>query len=72
MEEKAQSFLDTFGENSSIPDSKNLKLLYLWKALPILENNGSLTKTLLCKISSCLPDNFLEIVETDNQVFLTF
>ncbi|MDE5092898.1 MAG: hypothetical protein O4804_01160 [Trichodesmium sp. St11_bin5] len=72
MEEKAQSFLDTFGENSSIPDSKKLKLLYLWEALPILENHGSLTKTLLCKISSYLPDNFLEIVETDNQVFLTF
>lgn len=69
MEEKVQSFLDKFGKISSIPDSEILKLLELWKALPIPENNGSLMKTLLCKISSCLPDKFLEIVEIDNKFF---
>ncbi|MGD1705119.1 hypothetical protein [Dapis sp. BLCC M229] len=70
MEEKVQSFLDRFGENSSTPDSEDLKLLeLLWKALPISENNGSLTKTLLCTIYRFLPDKFLDIVKADNKFF---
>ncbi|MDY7004276.1 MAG: hypothetical protein SWX82_10065 [Cyanobacteriota bacterium] len=70
MEEKVQSFLNKFGENSSTPDSENLKLLeLLWKALPIPENNGDLMKTLLCTIYRYLPDKFLEIVKADNKFF---
>ena len=70
MEEKVQSFLDKFGENSSTPDSEDLKLLeLLWKALPISENNGSLTKTMLCTIYRFLPDKFLDIVKADNKFF---
>lgn len=68
MEENVQSFLNKFGENSSTPDSENLKLLeLLWKALPIPENNGDLMKTLLCKIYRYLPNKFLEIVKADNK-----
>ncbi|NER05562.1 MAG: hypothetical protein F6K17_24740 [Okeania sp. SIO3C4] len=68
MEEKVESFLDKFGENSFTPESKDLELLeLLWEALPIPENNGNLMKNLLCKIYRYLPDRFLEIVKADNK-----
>ena len=67
MEEKVQSFLDKFEENSSILESEAFKLKMLWETLPESKDNGNLMKTLLCKIYRYLPDKFLEIVKADKK-----